>query len=68
MTPDRAGYDFYPLDAQVVLSGANSTVEDFVGRPLPTGEVGGEESGVFTAVDPGGYNLTPDVGGGPLAF
>lgn len=68
VTPDRPGYYFYPFDAQIALSGADAIVDDFVGRQLPTGEVDGEETGVVTAIDLGGFNLTLDVGGSPLTL
>ncbi|MCA9253354.1 MAG: S8 family serine peptidase [Phycisphaerales bacterium] len=68
VTPTRPAYYFYPFDANVALAGADETLPDFVGRPIPTGEVDGEESGTVTAVDLAGFNLTLDVGGSPLTL
>jgi hypothetical protein len=68
VTPDRPAYYFYPFDAAVTLSGADAAAPNFVGMQLPTGEVDGEESGMVTAIDPPGFNLTLDVGGNPLTL
>ena len=68
VTPVSAARYFYPYFQSVTVAGATVSGVDFTIHTLPTGDVDGEDSGTVLAIDPAGYNLTLDVGGGSLTL